>query len=75
MAVKLDRIEDNQKAVIEIWQAIFNELLPAMVDVDAITAVELFSAHLTGTVEKTDPSPCLEPLTRNFEYDGELEFG
>jgi hypothetical protein len=52
MAVKLDRIEDNQKAVIEIWQAIFNELLPAMVDVDAITAVELFSAHLTGTATK-----------------------
>ena len=52
MAVKLDRIEDNQKAVIEIWQAIFNELLPAMVDVDAITAVELFSAHLTGTAWK-----------------------
>ena len=27
------------------------------------------------TVEKTDPSPCLEPLTRNFDYVGELEFG
>jgi len=52
MAVKLDRIEDNQKAVIETWQAIFNDLLPAMVDFDAISAVELFQAHLTGTATK-----------------------
>ena len=49
---KLDRLEDNPKAVIEVWQSIFNELLPAMIDVDPITAVELFEAHLTGSAAK-----------------------
>ena len=47
-SMKLDRIEDNPKAVIEVWQSILNELLPAMIDVDPITEVELFEAHLTG---------------------------
>ena len=49
---KLDRLEDNPKAVIEAWQSIFNELLPAMIDVDPITAVELFEAHLTGSAAR-----------------------
>ena len=35
----------------------------------------LITSGLVLSVVKTDPSPCLEPLTRNFEYDGELEFG
>ena len=51
-SLKLDRIEDNPKAVIEVWQSIFNELLPAMIDVDPITGVELFEAHLTGSAAK-----------------------
>ena len=28
-SLKLDRLKDNPKAVIEVWQIIFNELLPA----------------------------------------------
>ena len=51
-SMKLDRIEDNPKAVIEVWQSILNELLPAMIDVDPITGVELFEAHLTGAAAK-----------------------
>ena len=51
-SLKLDRIEDNPKAVIEVWQSILNELLPAMIDVDPITGVELFEAHLTGAAAK-----------------------
>ena len=45
---RLDRIEDNPKPVIETWMSIRNELMPRMTDVDAVTAVELFEAHLTG---------------------------
>jgi hypothetical protein len=51
-SLKLDRLEDNPRAVIEVWQSIFNELLPAMIDVDPITAVELFEAHLTGSAAR-----------------------
>ena len=51
-SLKLDRIEDNPKAVIEVWQSIFNKLLPAMLDVDPITGVELFEAQLTGSAAK-----------------------
>ena len=51
-SLKLDRIEDNPKAVIEVWPSIFNKLLPAMLDVDPITGVELFEAHLTGSAAK-----------------------
>ena len=40
-SLKLDRLEDNPKAVIEVWQSIFNELLPAMINVNPIMAVEL----------------------------------
>ena len=47
-SLKLDRIKDNPKAVIKVWQSILNELLLAMIDVDPITGVELFEAHLTG---------------------------
>ena len=47
-SLKLDQLEDNPKTVIKVWQSIFNELLPAMIDVNPITAVELFEAHLTG---------------------------
>ena len=49
---KVDRIEDNPKAIIETWQGIFNELLPSLIDVDPISAVELFQAHLTGIALK-----------------------
>ena len=45
---RLDRIEDNPKPAIETWMSIRNELMPRMTDVDAVTAVELFEAHLTG---------------------------
>ena len=51
-SLKLDRIEDNPKAVIEVWQSILNELLPAMIDVNPITGVEHFEAHLTGAAAK-----------------------
>ena len=45
-------MNNNPKAVIKVWQSIFNELLPAMIDVDPITAVELFEAYLTGSAAK-----------------------
>lgn len=47
--MKIGSIEDNPREVIMGWQFIFKEMLPAMIDVDPITAVELFMAHLTGT--------------------------
>ena len=52
MGLRLDRIEDNPKSVIETWQSIRNELMPRMVDVDAVSAVELFGAHLTGAATR-----------------------
>ena len=48
MGLRLDRIEDNPKSIIETWQSIRNELMPLMADVDAVSTVELFGAHLTG---------------------------
>ena len=36
MGLRLDRIEDNPKSVIETWQSIRNELMPRMADVDAV---------------------------------------
>ena len=51
-SLKLDRLEDNPRVVIEVWQSIFNKLIPAMIDVDPITAVELFEAHLTGSAAR-----------------------
>ena len=47
-SLRLNHIEDNPRAVISTWQAIRNEILPCMTDVDGISAVELFQAHLTG---------------------------
>ena len=47
-SLRLTHIEDNPKAVIQTWQAIRNEILPCMTDVDGTSAVELFQAHLTG---------------------------
>jgi len=47
-SLRLNHIEDNPKAVIQTWQAIRNEILPCMTDVDGISTVELFQAHLTG---------------------------
>lgn len=44
----LDRTEDNPKPVIKTWMSICNKLLPRMLDVDLLTVVELFQAHLTG---------------------------
>ena len=48
MGLRLDCIEDNPKSVIETWQSIRKELMPRMANVDAVSAVELFEAHLTG---------------------------
>ncbi len=48
-SLKIAIVEDNPREVIQVWQSIFKELLPAMIDVNPITAVELFQAHLTGT--------------------------
>ena len=42
LSLKLIQIEDSPKATIKIWQSIFNKLLPAMIDVSPLTAVELF---------------------------------
>ena len=50
--LRLDHIEDNPKSVIETWQSIRNELMPRMADVDAVSAVELFGAHLTGAATR-----------------------
>ena len=58
LSLKLSQIEDAPKATIEIWQSIFNELLPAMIDVSPITAVELFQSHLTGTASKEFEQIC-----------------
>lgn len=60
MSLKLSQIEDSPKATIEIWQSIFNELLPAMIDVSPITAVELFQSHLTGTASKEFEQICYD---------------
>ena len=35
-------------AAIEICQSILNEFIPAMIEFDPITEVELFKSHLTG---------------------------
>ena len=50
---RVDQIEDNLKQVIKTRQSIRNELMPKMLDVDAISAVELFEAHLTGRSSNT----------------------
>jgi hypothetical protein len=52
MGLRLDRIEDNPKYVIETWQSMRNELMPRMADVDAVSAMELFGAHLTGAATR-----------------------
>ena len=52
ISLKLDQLEDNPIEVIEVWQSIFNELLPSMIDVDPITEVDLFEAHLTGSASR-----------------------
>ena len=49
MGLRLECIADrNPKSVIKTWQSIRNELMPRMANSDAISAVELFGAHLTG---------------------------
>ena len=48
-AIKVVTLEDNPREVIQVWQSIFKEMLPAMIDVNPVTAVELFMAHLSGT--------------------------
>ena len=52
MFQKLDRIEDSPKAAIEVWQNIYNEILPGKPDADPLTVVELFRSHLTGIALK-----------------------
>ena len=73
-SLKLDRLEDNPKAVIEVWQSIFNELLPAMIDVDPITAVELFEAHLTGSAAKEFQQIVYQVSEDLFNKHIEVEF-
>ena len=48
----LDRIKDNPKSVIKTWQSIRNKLMPQMADVDTVSTVELFGAHLTGAAAR-----------------------
>ena len=71
---KLDRIEDNPKAVIEVWQSILNELLPAMIDVDPITGVELFEAHLTGAAAKEFQQIVYKVAEKLWEHYIDVEF-
>jgi hypothetical protein len=59
-SLRLSHIEDNPKAVIQTWQAIRNEILPCMTDVDGTTAVELFQAHLTGIACREFENICYE---------------
>ena len=73
-SLKLDRLEDNPKAVIEVWQSIFNELLPAMIDVNPITAVELFEAHLTGSAAKEFQQIVYQVSDDLFDKYIEVEF-
>ena len=73
-SLKLDRLEDNPKAVVETWQSIFNELLPAMIDVDPITAVELFEAHLTGSAAKEFQQIVYQVSDDLFDKYIEVEF-
>ena len=72
-SLKLDRLEDNPKAVIEVWQSIFNELLPAMIDVDPITAVELFEAHLTGSAAREFQQIAYKVSVRLYELHIDVE--
>ena len=48
MGLRLGGIENNPKSIIETWQSIRKKLMPRMTNVDTISAVELFRAHLTG---------------------------
>ena len=73
-SLKLDRIEDNPKAVIEVWQSILNELLPAMIDVDPITGVELFEAHLTGAAAKEFQQIVYKVAEKLYESYIDVEF-
>ena len=73
-SVKLERLEDNPKAVIEVWQVIINELLPAMTDVDAITEVELFEAHLTGSASKEFQQIAYRVTESLFDDQIDLDF-
>ncbi len=41
--------DKNPREVIQVWQSILKELLPSMIDVNPITALEQFQVHLTGT--------------------------
>ena len=66
-SLKLSQIEDNPKATIEVWQSIFNELLPALIDVSPITAVELFQSHLTGTAAKEFEQICYDAAGDLYE--------
>lgn len=43
----LDQIEYNPKPVSQTWMAIHNELLPRILNTNAIMTVELFQSHLT----------------------------
>ena len=73
-SLKLDRIEDNPKAVIEVWQSILNEMLPALIDVDPITAVELFEAHLTGSAAKEFQQIAYKVSDKLYESYIDVEF-
>ena len=60
LSLKLNQIEDAPKATIEVWQSIFNELLPSMLDVSPLMAMELFQSHLTGTASKEFEQICYD---------------
>ena len=73
-SLKLSQIEDNPKATIEVWQSIFNDLLPALIDVSLITAMELFQSHLTGTAAKEFEQICYDEAGDLYDYHIAPEF-
>ena len=74
LSLKLSQIEDSLKATIEIWQSIFNELLPAMIDVSPLTAVELFQSHLTGTASNEFEQICYDAADNLYDNHIAAEF-
>ena len=72
--LRLDRIEDNPKPVIETWMSIRNELLPRILDADPITAVELFQSHLTGPATQEFDEIINNVATKLYEHVINPEF-
>ena len=76
MGLRLDRIEDNPKSIIKTsWQSIRNELMLRIANVDAVSAVELFGAHLTGAATHEFVQILFDcTMEKLFEYDFRLVF-